>query len=188
MTAVETDIITKLVTGKDHEILPEWIGLLKKAGILETGRLNASESTVECRDFLGLLRDAAARGGVDVANPAYTQVRDFLGNLSRSRALQGFSPGETAIFVFSLKEPLFNTLNRDKALSPAVLAQTTWAITLLLDELGPYTSEVYQKSREDGSFVSNARSQSFQRRSSGCGKGYLLFPSSARLTVNARRW
>jgi rsbT co-antagonist protein RsbR len=40
-------------------------------------------------------------------------------------------------------------MNRDKALSPAVLAQTTWAITLLLDELGLYTSEVYQKSRDD---------------------------------------
>jgi hypothetical protein len=31
----------------------------------------------------------------------------------------------------------------------AVLAQTTWAITLLLDELELYTSEVYQKSRKD---------------------------------------
>jgi rsbT co-antagonist protein RsbR len=149
MTAVETEIITKLVASKEQEILPEWVDLLNKAGILETGRLNASELTVECRDFLGLFRDAAARGGVDVTNPAYAPVRDFLGNLSRARALQGFSPRETAIFVFSLKEPLFNTLNRDKALSPAVLAQTTWAITLLLDELGLYTSEIYQKSREE---------------------------------------
>jgi rsbT co-antagonist protein RsbR len=149
MTAVATEIITKLVAGKEQEILPEWVGLLKKAGALETGRLNASELTVECRDFLNLFRDAAARGGIDVSNAAYTQVRDFLANLSRSRALHGFSPRETAIFVFSLKEPLFNTLNHDKALPPAVLAQTTWAITLLLDELGLYTCEVYQKSRED---------------------------------------
>ncbi len=149
MTAVETDIITKLVAGKEREILPEWVDLLKKAGVLETGRLSASELTVECRNFLGFLRDAVAKGGVDVANPAYTPVRDFLARLSRSRASQGFSPRETTIFVFSLKEPLFNTLNRDKALSPAVLAQTTWAITLLVDELGLYTDEVYQKSRDD---------------------------------------
>jgi rsbT co-antagonist protein RsbR len=139
MTAVETDIITGLVAGKEEEILPEWVDLLKKAGVLETGRLSASELTVECRNFLGFLRDAVAKGGVDVANPAYTPVRDFLVNFSRSRASQGFSPRETAIFVFSLKEPLFNTLNRDKALSPALLAQTTWAITLLVDELGLYT-------------------------------------------------
>jgi rsbT co-antagonist protein RsbR len=149
MTAIETDIITKLVTGKKQEILPEWVDLLKKGGGLETGRLSQSELTVQCRDFLGLFSDAVAKAGVDVANPAYTQLREFLSNVTRSRALQGFSPRETAIFIFSLKEPLFNTLNRDKALSPAVLAQTTWAITLLLDELGLYTSEVYQKSRED---------------------------------------
>jgi rsbT co-antagonist protein RsbR len=149
MTAVETDIITKLVVGKKQEILAEWVDLQKKGGALATGRINESELTVECRDFLGLFRDALAKGDVDIANPAYTQVRDFLGNVSRSRASQGFSLRETAIFVFSLKEPLFNAMNRDKALSPAVVAQTTWAITLLLDELGLYTSEVYQKSRDE---------------------------------------
>jgi len=149
MTVIETDIITRLVADREEEILPEWLELLKKAGGLATGRINESELTTQCRDFLRLLRDALARGGVDVASPAYTSVRDFLGDVSRSRALQGFSPRETAIFVFSLKQPLFNAMNRDKTLSPTALAQTTWAITLLLDELGLHTSEVYQKSREE---------------------------------------
>jgi rsbT co-antagonist protein RsbR len=149
MTAIETDIITRLVADKDQEILPEWLDLLKKAGILQTGRINESELTTQCRDFLRLFRDALAKGGVDVANPAYTSVRDFLGDVSRSRALQGFSPRETATFVFSLKQPLFNCMNRDKGLSPAALAQTTWAITQLIDELGLFTSDVYQKTREE---------------------------------------
>jgi rsbT co-antagonist protein RsbR len=149
MTAIETGIITRLVADREHEILPEWVELLKKAGTLATGRINESELITQCRDFMSLLRDALARGGSDVANAAYTSVRDFLGDVSRSRALQGFSPRETAIFVFSLKQPLFNAMNRDKSLSPAALAQTIWAITLLLDELGIYTCEVYQRSREE---------------------------------------
>src|SRR5258708_2537440 len=149
MTAVETDVITRLVANKEREILPERVDLLKKAGSIETGRISESELTVQCRDFLQLFRDAIAKAGVDVANPAYTQGRDFLGEISGSRALQGFSPRETATFIFSLKEPLFNAVNRDKALSPAALSQTTWAITRLLDELGLYTNEVYQKSREN---------------------------------------
>jgi rsbT co-antagonist protein RsbR len=62
---------------------------------------------------------------------------------------KAFSPTETATFVFSFKQPLFNALNRDKNLSPAALAQTAWAITLLLDELGLFTGEVYQRSREE---------------------------------------
>jgi rsbT co-antagonist protein RsbR len=149
MTAIETDIITRLIADKEQEMLPEWLDLLKKAGTLQTGRINESGLTAQCREFLRLFRGALAKGGVDVANPAYTSVRDFLGDVSRSRALQGFSPRETATFVFSLKQPLFNAMNRDKALSPAALAETTWAITLLIDELGLFTSEIYQKSREE---------------------------------------
>jgi rsbT co-antagonist protein RsbR len=149
MTAIETDIIPRLVADREQELLPEWLDLLKKAGVLQTGRINESELTAQCRDFLHLFRDALAKGGVDVANAAYTSVRDFLSDVSRSRALQGFLPRETAAFVFSLKQPLFNAMNRDKGLSPAVLAQTMWAITLLLDELGLYTGEVYQRGREE---------------------------------------
>jgi rsbT co-antagonist protein RsbR len=149
MAAIETDILTRLVADKEQEILPEWLDLLKKAGGLQTGRINESELTAQCRDFLRLFRDALGKGGVDIDNAAYTPVRDFLGDVSRSRALQGFSPRETAIFVFSLKQPLFNAMNRDKGMSPVTIAQTIWAITLLLDELGLYTGEVYQRSREE---------------------------------------
>jgi rsbT co-antagonist protein RsbR len=149
MTAIETDIITRFVADKEQEILPEWLDLLKKAGGLQTGRINESELTAQCRKFLRLFRDALQEGGADAASLAYAPVRDFLSEVTRSRALQGFSPRETATFVFSLKQPLFNAMNRDKGLSPAALAQTTWAITLLLDELGLYTTEAYQKSREE---------------------------------------
>jgi rsbT co-antagonist protein RsbR len=73
----------------------------------------------------------------------------MLEEISRSRAMQGFSPTETATFIFSLKQPLFNALNRDKALSPAQIAATIWTTTLLLDELGLFTLEIFQKSREE---------------------------------------
>jgi rsbT co-antagonist protein RsbR len=149
MTAIETDNITRLVADKEREILPEWLDLIQRAGALQTGRISESELVAQCRDFLRLFRDALAKGGVDVANPAYTSVRDFLGDVSRSRALQGFSPRETATFVFSLKQPVFNAMNRDKGLSPAALAQTTWAITQLIDELGLFTNDAYQKTREE---------------------------------------
>jgi rsbT co-antagonist protein RsbR len=148
MSAVETGIIAKLVADHEHEILPEWVDLQKKSGALQTGRINEAELTAQCREFLRLFR-AVAKGGTDISAQAYAPLREFLGDVSRSRALQGFSPRETATFVFSLKHPLFNAMNRDKTLSPPTLAPTTWAITLLLDELGLLTVEAYQKSREE---------------------------------------
>src|SRR5262249_3502315 len=102
-----------------------------------------------CREFLALLRHALATGGVDVQHPAFERVRERLGDISRSRALQGFSPSETATFVFSLKQPLFNAMNRERDIPASELARNIWAITLFLDGLGLMTFEVFQKSREE---------------------------------------
>ena len=68
--------------------------------------------------------------------------------LSSSRAERGFSPAETATFVFSLKEALFEQLRAAYAKDPARLAEQTWEATTLLDKLGLYTMEVFQRSRD----------------------------------------
>ena len=72
----------------------------------------------------------------------------MLGEYSRSRASQGFTPSETATFIFSMKEPLF-TLLREETQDPKRLADQIWTVTKLLDKLGLYTTEVYAQSRED---------------------------------------
>jgi rsbT co-antagonist protein RsbR len=149
MAANETSTIAKLIGDHEKEILPEWIELQKKAGTLQTGRIGEAELLVQSRDFLHHLRDGVAKGGTDGSHAAYKPVRDLLAGISRSRALQGFSPIETATFVFSLKQPLFSAINRDKNLTPADVAKTTWTATLILDELGLYTFEMFQKSREE---------------------------------------
>jgi rsbT co-antagonist protein RsbR len=149
MAANETTTVASLVGQNEKEILPEWIELQKQAGTLRTGRITESELQAQSKEFLHLLRDALAKGGTNVAAASYEPARELLMNLSRSRAVQGFSPSETAKFVFSLKQPLFNALNRDKTLSPADLAKTIWTITLLLDELGLLTFDTFQKSREE---------------------------------------
>ena len=74
-------------------------------------------------------------------------AKEVLSSISRSRAVQGFSPSETAMFVFSLKQPLFEVLKRD-SLQAQELSDGSWQITLLLDKLGLYTIEVFQRSRE----------------------------------------
>lgn len=149
MAANETTALAAMVSEHEKTILPEWVELQKRAGSLQTGRITEAELTAQSREFLSLLRTGLARGGVDVANAAYAPARELLANLSRSRAMQGFSPAETASFVLSLKQPLFNMLSRDKAASSGDIAKTTWTITALLDELGILTFDTYQKSREE---------------------------------------
>ncbi|WP_298873866.1 STAS domain-containing protein [uncultured Bradyrhizobium sp.] len=141
--------IASLVSRNEATILPEWLELQKKAGTLHTGRISEGELQSQSKNFLHLLRDALAQGGSDVSNGAYEPAKAMLAELSRSRASQGFSPSETASFVFSLKQPLFNALNRDKSLSGEQIASTIWTTTVLLDELGLFTLEIFQKSREE---------------------------------------
>src|SRR6201999_2359713 len=127
--------VAELVGANEQTILPDWVELQKKSGTLQTGRITENELLSQSRDFLHLLRDGLAKGGNDTNNPAYAPAKQLLADISRSRALQGFSPSEMATFVFSLKQPIFNTLNRNDALSAAQIAELTWAVTLLLDEL-----------------------------------------------------
>src|SRR5262245_25713408 len=114
MATTDTATVATLVASNEQTILPEWLELQKKSGVLQTGRIAESELGAQSKNFLHLLRDGLARGGNDASNAAYAPAREMLGDLSRSRALQGFTPSETATFIFSLKEPLFNALNRDK--------------------------------------------------------------------------
>ena len=141
--------VAELVGSHEQTIFPEWIDLQKKSGSLQTGRITETELISQSRNFLHLLQDGLVKGGNDASNPAYEPAKQMLAEVSRSRALQGFSPSETATFVFSLKQPLFNVLNRDPALSPAQAAELTWSVTTLLDQLGLFTLEIFQKSREE---------------------------------------
>jgi rsbT co-antagonist protein RsbR len=132
----------------ESQLLADWIAE-QTAGLREK-RMTEAELREQSKEFLRLLRDAAQNGSVaDGTRPEWEPVRAMLAGISRSRALQGFSPSETATFVFSLKRPLFDRLRRELAKDADALAEETWAATLLLDQLGLWTTEVFQKTREE---------------------------------------
>src|SRR4029450_12836447 len=76
------------------------------------------------------------------------EVPRVLHPLSSSRPTQGFTSSETATFVFSLKQSLFIRIRRAHGQDVDGLADDIWQATVLLDALGLYSTEVYQKSRE----------------------------------------
>jgi len=50
--------------------------------------------------------------------------------------------------VFSLKQPLYTRLREELSSQPQELADVSWTVNVLLDSLGLYTTEVFQRSRE----------------------------------------
>jgi rsbT co-antagonist protein RsbR len=131
----------------------EWVKHQLAATRSRTGIIQDIQLKEESIHFLHLLKGALQAGTLDIAGRSWDEVRTQLGDLSRSRAQQGFTPTETATFVFSLKRPLFERLRQEFATDADALSEEIWRATQLLDSLGLYTAEVFQKSREDATRI-----------------------------------
>ena len=140
--------IPALLKTHEKDLLADWLKAQLAAGTLRGDLLKESELREQSRSFLGALQAAAPRGD-DINAEGWSEVRDFLDGLSRSRALAGFSPVETATFIFSLKQPLFTRLRAELKSDPEAFGEELWRASEMLDRLGLYTTEVHQKSRED---------------------------------------
>jgi len=98
---------------------------------------------------MALLTAAAGQSfDEELAGERWDDVRAGLVNLSKRRAVAGFSPSETATFIFSLKKPLFEALNRAYASDPARLSEEIWLASTVLDKLGLLTVDAFQQGRE----------------------------------------
>ena len=136
---------------RKHEavILAEWLRL-QAGGQSRLDQLHEAENRASSKEFLTALAAAMQEGGgADGSAGAYARVREILADISGTRAAQGYSPMDTAMFVFSLKQPLFARLRQELGGNAQGLADAMWDATTLLDSLGLYTTEAYQKSRED---------------------------------------
>ena len=142
--------LPKLIEAHQTDLLETWLEKLKELGADGGGRIKDGEIRTQCRNVLRALLDVPAReSSKDIQASGFAALRDLLGDISRSRALQGFSPKETASFVFSLKEPLFSLIQKELVKTPVVIATEVLNASLLIDQLGLYTMEVFQKNREE---------------------------------------
>jgi len=142
--------IADVIAKNEQDILREWLDFQMSATTYRRDLINTDDLREQSRRFLDVLRRGLADGDSgDLNGPAWTGVRELLEEVSRTRARQGFSPSETATFVFSLKQPLFDRLQEQVGRNPEALAKALWQGTVLLDKLGLFTTEVFQKGREE---------------------------------------
>jgi rsbT co-antagonist protein RsbR len=150
MTAVMKTRISEVLERYEAEILEDWMKEQATALTQRPDLMKESELRHQSTKFLKLLREGIAGNNLtDIQQPNWASVREFIGEVSRSRAIQGFSPSETATFVLSLKQPLFIRLRKAHDGQPDNMFEDLWNATVLLDKLGLYTTEVFLKTRED---------------------------------------
>lgn len=133
----------------EEELLEEWMREQLASDTWRADLLPESELRQQSAEFLGALRQAAQNDNLtDIMIPQWSEVREILTDLSRSRVQQGFAPSETATFIFSLKQPLFTRLRQELEQDTDTLANEYWQATVLLDKLGLFTIETYHKTQK----------------------------------------
>jgi rsbT co-antagonist protein RsbR len=139
--------IPAILSESAKAITTEWyIGLAARPDV----RLSAAELETQCDSVVSRLAQGCRDGNIsDIDAVSFAALRDILTDISRTRALQGFSPTETATFILSLKQPLFAALRITLAREPEELAVETLVASELVDALGLFMMETFQRAREE---------------------------------------
>lgn len=146
MATILADVLARF----QKELLNDWLRLQTQGTKSERHRISESQLRTNSQEFLEAVRETlATEDGLDINAEKWARARDLLSELSRQRAAQGFSPTDTANFIFSFKQALFTRLQTEFKDNSASVIQGVLQATDLLDQLGLYTTEVQQKSRED---------------------------------------
>ena len=141
--------VVQVLDKHENDLLTAWVDTQLKAPSLRRDLIREADLREHSRDFLRRVRTAAGQAGLDTDAAAWEPVHEHLRTLAIERARQGFTPSETAMFVFSLKEPLFARLRQEIGMDVATLTEETWAANVFLDRLGLYSTEVHQQGREE---------------------------------------
>ncbi|MBN3760039.1 STAS domain-containing protein [Burkholderia sp. Ac-20365] len=148
MNASKSAALVEVLTRHRDTLLADWLNQHLSIA-LRRGLTTEAEMNDQFRNFLNIFSETLAKADtLDATRPEWEPVRAFLADMSAHRARQGFTPVETATFVFSLKQPLYARLREEFGSQPAELAEVSWSLNLLLDALGLFTTEVFQRSRE----------------------------------------
>ena len=140
--------LASIIQSKNSEILEAWVREQKAS--IRMDLITEEELRSLSLRFLRSLSEAVKQGNVvDIARPEFAPIRDILSELSRNWSRRGFTPSQTARFVFSLKQPLFTELREAHGAGGTGLMDDLWPTTLLIDNLGLFTSETFQQAREE---------------------------------------
>jgi rsbT co-antagonist protein RsbR len=129
-------------------ILQAWIDELAQASGALRGRVTQQELGQRAREMLQQLAHAMSTGADGTTSADFTALDRFFDDFARDRVLQGFNAEETAIFVLSLKRPVFARLRERLGKDAEQLAAGLWDATQLIDKLALRCVGAFQRMRE----------------------------------------
>lgn len=140
----------KLIASKKAELLEVWIEGQMASATLREDLLDKNDLLRESKAFLDEFIKVIDSGNLeDIAAPEYEGITKMVADISISRARMGFSPSETASYIFSLKDAILQFFQAEYGKQPDVLNREVILYFGLLDKLGLLTTERFMKAREE---------------------------------------
>lgn len=142
--------IPKILSKKKKQILETWINGQLANEFLKEDLIGSEELRNQSEELLdALIVKISGSKGDQSRDPDFDPVLELLNGLAITRAQKGYSPRETGVFIFALKEAILKTLSEEIANDPRVLYEESLRISNLLDNLAMSTFETFIRSREE---------------------------------------
>lgn len=146
----ETQTLLSLLDEFEQPIVTQWVqeAAAGSGTLAESARRSLQG---EATEILQAVRQGLKAGGDPDQFEAegWRGLRQTLESLSRSRAAQGQSAGDTSVFVLAFKRPIFNAVQQRLGTDAKAQFATVWAVTRLVDSMAQWTVSTYQQSREE---------------------------------------
>ncbi|HTF96445.1 MAG TPA: STAS domain-containing protein [Cellvibrio sp.] len=147
MSSIKSTQLAAVISQFQEQLLEGWLAGL--ASRLRRDKNATADFHHQAAQFLPLLAKTLEQTtSTNIEDAGWSDVRQVLTEISQARVRQGYTPIETASFVFSLKEPIFEYLRKALVDFPQQATDEIATASTLFDNLGLYTIEVYQKTRE----------------------------------------
>lgn len=140
--------LPEIIRRHEDQIRSSWLKEVNNA-VRRTDLMSDKEFQIQGRELIASIAEGAESGDVShLDGKAWNHARELLTSMSATRASQGFKPSETATFVLSLKQPLFQSVRKELSGSPDAMFDELWNTTLLIDKLALITTDAFLATRE----------------------------------------
>jgi rsbT co-antagonist protein RsbR len=141
---------SKLLQKKKKQILQDWVQRQLSNETLREDLMSNEELLEQSSELLdSLLKNITEENINNLQSENFEEVNEILSGISISRARQGFTPRETGIFVFSLKDSLLKVLQEEMENDLPALYDASMKVGKLMDTMGVTTFETFIKGREE---------------------------------------
>lgn len=144
-----TNIVNALQANQD-KVLEYWVNQRELSEDFGGNFNSFDDLKAQSAELLEEVLKSITSGNItDLYSSELEALTDYVSGLTLSRAKQGFSPRETATYIFSLKDALLKVLGELIQDDPRELYSVTLEISKFIDNIGIVSFETFIRGREE---------------------------------------